>query len=60
MIEPAPWDSARGGWSGVRHGSGYVQAVGFAGGSCPVARTLLTYGQSSGPTSPRVARVSGR
>ncbi|MEU8548494.1 penicillin acylase family protein [Streptomyces roseoverticillatus] len=55
MIEPAPWDSARGGWSEVRHGSSYIQAVGFDGGSCPVARTLLTYGQSSDPTSPHSA-----
>ncbi|MGK5546559.1 penicillin acylase family protein [Streptomyces sp. URMC 127] len=55
MIESAPWDSARGGWSEVRHGSSYIQAVGFDGGACPVARTLLTYGQSSDPGSPHSA-----
>ncbi|MGK5729028.1 penicillin acylase family protein [Streptomyces sp. URMC 124] len=55
MIESAPWDSARGGYSEVRHGSSYIQAVGFDGGSCPAARTLLTYGQSSDPTSPHHA-----
>ncbi|MBT2385547.1 penicillin acylase family protein [Streptomyces sp. ISL-11] len=47
----APWDAARGGYSEVAHGSSYIQAVGFDGGSCPAARTLLTYGQSSDPTS---------
>ncbi|MEH6375681.1 penicillin acylase family protein [Streptomyces sp. KLMMK] len=55
MIESAPWDSARGGYSEVRHGSSYIQAVGFDGGPCPAARTLLTYGQSSDPTSPHYA-----
>ncbi|CAM5278283.1 penicillin acylase family protein [Streptomyces abikoensis] len=55
MIESAPWDSARGGYSEVRHGSSYIQAVGFDGGPCPVARTLLTYGQSSDPASPHSA-----
>ncbi|KOU42267.1 hypothetical protein ADK55_25040 [Streptomyces sp. WM4235] len=29
-----------------------AQAVGWDGSGCPVARTLLTYGQSSNPNSP--------
>ncbi len=53
-IEPR-WDTERGGYREVVHGSSYLQAVGFDGGPCPVARTLLTYGQSSDPTSPRSA-----
>ncbi len=32
----------------IRH----IQAVGWDGGRCPVARTLLTYSQSSNPNSP--------
>ncbi|MFI2074195.1 penicillin acylase family protein [Streptomyces triculaminicus] len=51
MIE-ARWDASAGGYTDVAHGSSYIQAVGFDGGGCPVARTLLTYGQSSDPTSP--------
>ncbi|MFH8405755.1 penicillin acylase family protein [Streptomyces sp. NPDC018019] len=47
------WDPAGGGYTEVRHGSSYIQAVGFAAGGCPVeARTLLTYAQSSNPRSP--------
>ncbi|MFI9202497.1 penicillin acylase family protein [Streptomyces sp. NPDC053048] len=51
MIE-ARWDAGTGSYPEVRHGSSYIQAVGFDGSGCPVARTLLTYGQSSDPTSP--------
>lgn len=51
MIE-ARWDAPRGGYTEVVHGSSYIQAVGFDGSGCPVARTLLTYGQSSNPRSP--------
>ncbi|WP_338932859.1 penicillin acylase family protein [Streptomyces netropsis] len=51
MIE-ARWDAPRGGYTEVGHGSSYIQAVGFDGSGCPVARTLLTYGQSSNPLSP--------
>ncbi|MFI6061612.1 penicillin acylase family protein [Streptomyces sp. NPDC051286] len=36
----------------VSAGSSYIQAVGWDGSSCPVARTLLTYSQSSNPNSP--------
>ncbi|WNI26503.1 penicillin acylase family protein [Streptomyces sp. ITFR-16] len=46
------WDAAAGGYTEVSTGSSYIQAVGWDGGPCPVARTLLTYGQSSDPASP--------
>ncbi|MEV0280200.1 penicillin acylase family protein [Streptomyces sp. NPDC050610] len=46
------WDAAKGGYSEVSLGSSYIQAVGFDGSGCPVARTLLTYSQSSNPNSP--------
>lgn len=48
----APWDAAAGGYPEVVHGSSHMQAVGWDGGRCPVARTVLTYGQSSNPDSP--------
>ncbi|MEV7829854.1 penicillin acylase family protein [Streptomyces subrutilus] len=48
----APWNAAAGGYPEVVHGSSHIQAVGWNGGGCPVARTLLTYGQSSNPRSP--------
>lgn len=47
-----PWNPAAGGYTEVTTGSSYVQAVGWGGGRCPVARTLLTYSQSSNPNSP--------
>ncbi|MCX4825409.1 penicillin acylase family protein [Streptomyces sp. NBC_01142] len=50
-IEPV-WNAAAGGYTEVTHGSSHVQAVGWNGGRCPVARTLLTYAQSSNPASP--------
>ncbi|MFJ9038753.1 penicillin acylase family protein [Streptomyces sp. NPDC102406] len=49
-VEPV-WDPAGGGYTEVAHGSSYIQAVGWDGGRCPVARTLLTYSQSSNPAS---------
>ncbi|MFJ8543367.1 penicillin acylase family protein [Streptomyces sp. NPDC093586] len=49
------WDPAHGGYAEVTTGSSYLQAVGWDGGRCPVARTLLTYSQSSDPTSPHHA-----
>ncbi|MFE1952028.1 penicillin acylase family protein [Streptomyces sp. NPDC059524] len=49
-VEPV-WDPAGGGYTEVVHGSSYIQAVGWDGGRCPVARTLLTYGQSSNAAS---------
>lgn len=50
-IEPV-WDQARGGYTEVTTGSSHIQAVGWDGSRCPVARTLLTYSQSSNPNSP--------
>jgi acyl-homoserine-lactone acylase len=47
----AAWDPAAG-YTEVLNGSTYVQAVGFDGDGCPDARTLMTYSQSSDPTSP--------
>ncbi|GAA3483312.1 hypothetical protein GCM10018966_078440 [Streptomyces yanii] len=46
------WDAAAGGYTEISAGSSYIQAVGWDGSSCPVARTLLTYSQSSNPNSP--------
>ncbi|MFD3569142.1 penicillin acylase family protein [Streptomyces sp. NPDC058667] len=46
------WDAAGGGYVEVAHGTSHVQAVGWDGGRCPVARTLLSYSQSSNPASP--------
>ncbi|MFI1393526.1 penicillin acylase family protein [Streptomyces sp. NPDC020681] len=48
----AVWNPAGGGYPEVAHGSSHIQAVGWDGGRCPVARTLLTYSQSSNPNSP--------
>ncbi|MEU0270307.1 penicillin acylase family protein [Streptomyces sp. NPDC006307] len=48
----AVWNAAGGGYTEVAHGTSHVQAVGWDGGRCPVARTLLTYSQSSNPHSP--------
>ncbi|MFI0239990.1 penicillin acylase family protein [Streptomyces sp. NPDC016845] len=53
-VEPV-WDPAGGGYTEVAHGSSYIQAVGWDGGRCPVARTLLTYSQSSNPDSAHYA-----
>jgi len=50
-IEPV-WNPAAGGYAGVSAGSSYIQAVGWDNSRCPVARTLLTYSQSSNPNSP--------
>ncbi|MFF4351175.1 penicillin acylase family protein [Streptomyces sp. NPDC001530] len=50
-VEPV-WNPAAGGYTEVTTGSSYIQAVGWDGGRCPVARTLLTYSQSSNPNSP--------
>lgn len=51
----APWNAAAGGYPEVAHGSSHIQAVGWDGGRCPVARTLLTYSQSANPNSPYYA-----
>ncbi|MFT9786209.1 penicillin acylase family protein [Streptomyces rhizosphaericola] len=50
-IEPV-WNPAAGGYAEVSAGSSYIQAVGWDSSRCPVARTLLTYSQSSNPNSP--------
>ncbi|MGW0911575.1 penicillin acylase family protein [Streptomyces sp. NPDC002784] len=50
-IEPV-WDASKGGYPEVTTGSSYIQAVGWNGTRCPVARTLLSYSQSSNPNSP--------
>ncbi|MEU6375938.1 penicillin acylase family protein [Streptomyces sp. NPDC046909] len=50
-VEPV-WDPAHGGYTEVTTGSSYIQAVSWDGSRCPVARTLLTYSQSSNPNSP--------
>ncbi|MFF1511178.1 penicillin acylase family protein [Streptomyces sp. NPDC058326] len=47
------WSAAGGGYVEVAHGTSHVQAVGWDGGRCPVARTLLAYSQSSDPRSPQ-------
>ncbi|MFD9612835.1 penicillin acylase family protein [Streptomyces sp. NPDC059083] len=46
------WSAAGGGYVEVAHGTSHVQAVGWDGSRCPVARTLLSYSQSSNPASP--------
>jgi acyl-homoserine-lactone acylase len=48
VINPTPWNNGN---VEIRHGSSYIQAVSFTGSSCPDAQTLLTYSQSSDPTS---------
>ncbi|MFJ3539629.1 penicillin acylase family protein [Streptomyces sp. NPDC090109] len=53
-IEPV-WNAAGGGYTEVAHGTSHVQAVGWDGSRCPVARTLLSYSQSSNPASPHHA-----
>lgn len=47
----ARWDPAGGGYTEVVAGSSHIQAVGWDGSGCPVARTLLTYSQSDDPGS---------
>jgi acyl-homoserine-lactone acylase len=54
VIEPT-WDAAGGGYTEVPFGSSHLQAVGWDSDRCPVARTLLTYSQSSNPKSPHFA-----
>ncbi|MBA2349170.1 MAG: penicillin acylase family protein [Solirubrobacterales bacterium] len=49
----APFNAKRG-FPDVVHGSSYVQVV-ETGGGCPKAKTILTYSQSTDPTSPYFA-----
>ena len=51
VVQPT-WDAASGGYTEVSTGSSHIQAVGWNGSRCPVARTLLTYSQSENPDSP--------
>ncbi|MFJ4468275.1 penicillin acylase family protein [Streptomyces sp. NPDC089424] len=53
-VEPV-WNPAGGGYAEVSTGSSYIQAVGWDGSGCPVARTLLSYSQSSNPRSAHLA-----
>jgi len=46
------WDAAKGYVGPLSHGSSFIQAVSFTGNGCPDARTILTYSQSTNPTSP--------
>ena len=39
----------------LAHGSSYIQTVGFDGDGCPDAKTILTYSQSTNPTSKHYA-----
>ncbi|MCC3776468.1 penicillin acylase family protein [Streptomyces sp. UNOB3_S3] len=48
----ARWNAAQGGYTEVGMGSSHIQAVGWDGSGCPVARTLLTYSESSNTASP--------
>ncbi|MGW3288785.1 penicillin acylase family protein [Streptomyces sp. NPDC001002] len=57
-VEPV-WDPAHGGYTEVTTGSSHIQAVGWNDSGCPVARTLLTYSQSSNPKSPHYSDQTG-
>src|SRR5690606_26573352 len=48
------WDPAAG-YAEMLHGSSYVHAVSFDGGSCPDVRGFLAYSQSENPASPHYA-----
>ena len=45
------WDPTTGYAGPLAHGSSFIEVVSFNGSGCPDARTLLTYSQSSDPTS---------
>jgi acyl-homoserine-lactone acylase len=45
------WEDGKG-VSDIKHGSSYVQVVTWGKSACPDARTILTYSQSTNPTSP--------
>ena len=45
-------DLARGGYTRIRSGNSYIQAVTWNAGSCPVAYTVLAHSQSANPRSP--------
>ncbi|HEX6944565.1 MAG TPA: penicillin acylase family protein, partial [Casimicrobiaceae bacterium] len=43
------------GYPDVPHGSSFIQAVRFTGSGCPDVRTILSYSESTNPTSPYFA-----
>jgi acyl-homoserine-lactone acylase len=45
------WNAKTGYAGQLAHGSSFIEVVSFNGSGCPDARTLLTYSQSSDPTS---------
>ncbi|MCW2601534.1 MAG: hypothetical protein JWM02_3363 [Frankiales bacterium] len=49
------WDPVKGYVGPLAHGSSYIQVVQFTGSGCPDTRTILTYSQSTNPTSPHFA-----
>jgi acyl-homoserine-lactone acylase len=49
------WNASRGYVGPLQHGSSFIQVVSFDGDGCPDARTILTYSQSTNPTSPHYA-----
>ncbi|AXB47738.1 penicillin acylase family protein [Amycolatopsis albispora] len=48
------WDPKAGNVE-IVHGSSFIQVVGLAGKACPDTSTLMTYSQSTDPTSPHFA-----
>jgi acyl-homoserine-lactone acylase len=51
VISPAPFSASEKGWPDIIHGSSFVMAAAFTDG-CPDVRTMMTYSQSTDPTSP--------
>ena len=51
----ATWNGTRGYTGPLAHGSSFIQVVAFDGDGCPDARTILTYSQSTNPSSPHYA-----
>ena len=49
------WDPQKGYVGPLAHGSSFIQTVAFDGDGCPDARTILTYSQSTNPTSDHYA-----
>lgn len=45
------WNPVTGYVGPLAHGSSFIQAVSFDGSGCPDGRTILTYSQSTNPTS---------
>jgi acyl-homoserine-lactone acylase len=49
------WSASKGYVGPLQHGSSFIQVVSFDGDGCPDARTILTYSQSTNPSSPHYA-----